>query len=141
MTTTISGIAATTPTTRPRVGVDATRRVHAAGSQLYTAAPQHWSTPIMTDLKATALIEASQPGWKVVSGKRTYIVWGPRPETDHGRTIGGTPVRSAVRTTWAGCWDSEVSTVGDFWRGDTIDEVLAPMPAEVESAFRAAVSR
>jgi hypothetical protein len=175
MTTTTTGIAATTPDHQAEDRVDAAaRRVHAAEGQLHTARESGvhaWQSaaaetlhaaleeylsaqtalrfrrdaPVesgatMTELHAVPLIEAHQPGWKVTHGKRTYILWGPRPEVDHGVTAGGTPVRSAGRAQWAACRDTDTDTSGNFWRAETLDAVLAPMAADVEAAFRAVVT-
>lgn len=94
----------------------------------------------ITDLHAVPLMEAHQPGWKVARRERTYILWAPRPEIDHGATVGGTPVRSPGRAQWAACWDTETDTDGDFWRAATLEAVLAPMPSDVQASFRAAVT-
>lgn len=128
----------------------------AAAATLHTALEEYFSAqaalhyrhgapdrprPTRATLHAVPLIEAHQPGWKVEHGTRTYIVWAPRPEIDHGVTVGGTPVRAAGRDQWAACWDSDTDTGGDFWRAETLDAVLAPMPADVMAEFRAAVTQ
>lgn len=161
MTTTTAGIAATTPDRQAEDRVDAaSRTVHAAEGQLHTARESgvhSWQTAAANTLhaaleeylaaqaalghrRAVPLIEAHQPGWKFEHGERTYIMWAPRPEIDHGVTAGGTPVRSPARAQWAACWDTETGTGGDLWRATNLDDVLVPMPADVAAAFRAAVT-
>lgn len=161
MTTTTAGIAATTLDRQAEDRVDAaSRNVHAAEGQLHTArmsGVHSWQTAAANtlhvaleeylaaqaaigQLRAVPLIEAHQPGWKVEHGARTYFMWAPRPEIDHGVTAGGTPVRSPGRAQWAACWDTETGTGGGFWRAGTLDDVLAPMAADVAAAFRAAMT-
>lgn len=68
-------------------------------------------------------------------------MWAPQSEIDLGVTVGGTPVRSPARTQWSACWESDTDTGADFWRAATLDALLAPMPADVLAAFRAAVTQ
>lgn len=162
MTTTTTGIAATTPDHQAEDRVDAASRyVHAAEGQLHTARESgvpSWQSAAAQTLhvaleeylaaqaalgqrRAVPLIEAHQPGWQVESDARTYLMWAPRPELDHGVTAGGAPVRSPGRPHWSACWDSQTDTGRDFWRAETLDAVLAPMPADVAAAFRAAATQ
>jgi hypothetical protein len=103
MTTTSTGIAATTPDRQAEDRVDAASRyVHAAEGQLHTARAsgvQSWQAAAAQTLHAALeeylaaqaarghrhavpLTEAHRPGWKVEDGPRTYLVWAPRPEVD-----------------------------------------------------------
>lgn len=86
-------------------------------------------------------METHQPGWTVTKGKRIYRLWAPRPKQDRGHTAGGTPVVSAAREHWTAGWDSDTGMDGDHWRADTLDQALAPLPGDVEQAFRAVAVR
>jgi hypothetical protein len=93
----------------------------------------------VTALSVKPISEGNGPGFSVQRGKRRFMVWLPRPEVDHGTTVGGAPCISPAREHFAGGWDQDSGNDGDHWRADTLDEVLLPFPGEIEQAFREAI--
>lgn len=84
--------------------------------------------------------EAHLPGWHVKRGKRLYTLWAPRAERRIGTFNNGDPVILAARTDWSVSWNDDTSIeLSDFWRADSLEQALDPLPGEVSDAFRAAV--
>lgn len=76
---------------------------------------------------AAPIHEVHRPGWEHETRRGvTYMVWAPRPASE----------RHGARRRWAACWSSDGDENGDFWRGDSLDEVLVRFPAAVRPRFR-----
>lgn len=93
-------------------------------------------------LDVKPISEGNRPGWTVEKGTRSYLLWAPRPEKTYpglGSPSGDLVVKA--RAGWSAAWNARRGDDGDYWKADTLAEVLAPLPGEVEQAFREAAAQ